>query len=137
VSVWRRLDHVALVIRDTDRALEYFEGTLGMTVVETEELETPPVRLTFLDAGAVTVQLVEPLAGNAALTEYLAEHGEGLHHVCFEVDDLIPAVRQLSGGEDPELVIEGRRTRSAFVPNRNEHGLLIELTQERRRDRAG
>ena len=66
MSVWRRLDHVALVIRDTERALQYFEGTLGMTVVETEELEKPPVRLTFLDAGGVTVQLVEPLAGNAA-----------------------------------------------------------------------
>jgi methylmalonyl-CoA/ethylmalonyl-CoA epimerase len=131
VSVWRRFDHVALVVHDTESALEYFAGTLGMTVTDTEELETPPVRLTFLDAGGVTVQLVEPLAGNASLTEYLAEHGEGLHHVCFEVDDLIPAVRQLSGGADPELVIEGRRTRSAFVPNRNEHGLLIELTQQR------
>lgn len=82
------------------------------------------------------MQLVEPLAGNAALTEFLAKHGEGLHHVCFEVDDLIPAVRQLSGGEDPELVIEGRRMRSAFVPNRNGHGLLIELTQPRRPDRT-
>lgn len=131
MSVWRRLDHVALVVRDTDSALAYFQGTLGMSVVETEELEVPPVRLTFLDAGGVTVQLVEPLAGNAVLNDHLAEHGEGLHHVCFEVDDLIPAVHQLSGGEDPELVIEGRRTRSAFVPNRNEHGLLIELTQER------
>lgn len=131
MSVWRGLDHVALVVRDTERALAYFEDTLGMKVVEAEELETPPVRLTFLDAGAVKLQLVEPLAGNAALEQFLAEHGEGLHHICFEVDDLMPAVRALSGGEDPELVIEGGRTRSAFVPNRNEHGLLIELTQER------
>lgn len=135
MSVWRRLDHVALVVRDTEVALEYFNGTLGMSVVDTEELEVPPVRLTFLDAGAVTLQLVEPLSGNVALTRYLAEHGEGLHHVCFEVDDLIPSVRQLSGGEDPELVIDGSRTRSAFVPNRNEHGLLIELTQSRTSNR--
>lgn len=131
MSVWRGLDHVGLVVRDTQAALEYFTGKLGMRILEAEELEVPPVRLTFLDGGGATVQLVEPLAGNAVLSEFLAKHGEGLHHICFEVDDLIPAVEQLSGGDGPELVIEGRHRRSAFVPNRDEHGLLIELTQER------
>lgn len=81
------------------------------------------------------LQLVEPLPGNTVLAEFLASHGEGLHHVCFEVDDLVPAVRELSGGQDPDLVIEGKRRRSAFVPERAEHGLMIELTQERGRGR--
>lgn len=130
MSVWQRLDHVALVVHATEPALEYFCGRLGMEVMETEELEVPPVRLTFLDGGGAMLQLVEPLPGNEVLSAFLASHGEGLHHLCFEVDELLPAVRELSGGQDPDLVIESKRRLSAFVPNRDEHGLLIELTQE-------
>ncbi|HWF74837.1 MAG TPA: VOC family protein [Solirubrobacteraceae bacterium] len=129
MTVWRRLDHVAMVVTDTETALAHFSGELGMRVVETEELEIPPVRLTYLDAGAVTLQLVEPLAGNDALEEHLAEHGEGLHHVCFEVDDLEAGIRALSGGEPPALVIHGRDRVSAFVPGPMVHGLRLELTQ--------
>jgi methylmalonyl-CoA epimerase len=131
VTLLRRLDHVGLVVRDTQSALDYFTGTLGMTVVETEDLEVPPVRLTFLEGGGAALQLVEPLVDGSPVGRFLAEHGEGLHHVCFEVDDLLQAVRALSGGDEPELVIEGQRRRSAFVPNRHEHGLLVELTQQR------
>jgi methylmalonyl-CoA/ethylmalonyl-CoA epimerase len=131
VTVWRRLDHVGVVVADTEAALAYFCGQLGMRVLEAEELDVPPVRLTHLDAGEVTLQLVEPLAGNRELRAHLAEHGEGVHHICFEVGDLLPAIRELSGGRDPALVIEGARRRSAFVPGETVHGVRLELTQER------
>lgn len=131
MTVWRRLDHVGLVVADTEAALGYYVGTLGMRVVEQEELDVPPVRLTHLDAGEVTLQLVQPLPGNSALEGHLAQHGEGMHHVCFEVDDLFEAIRLLSGGQEPELVIEGRLRRSAFVPGPSWHGLRLELTQDR------
>ncbi len=135
MTVWRRLDHVGLLVSDTDAALRYLGRTLGMKVVEQEELDIPPVRLTHLDAGPVTLQLVEPLPGNTTLGSYLEEHGEGLHHVCFEVDDLVVAVHSLSGGMDPDLIIEGDRRRSAFVPGQLVHGLRLELTQVREESR--
>jgi methylmalonyl-CoA/ethylmalonyl-CoA epimerase len=131
VTVWKRLDHVGVVVADTACALTYFCEELGMSVVDQEELEVPPVRLTYLDAGEVTIQLVEPLPGNAALAAHLAEHGEGPHHICFEVDDLLGGIRALSGGAEPELIIEGRDRRSAFVPGRQHHGVMLELTADR------
>jgi methylmalonyl-CoA/ethylmalonyl-CoA epimerase len=129
MNMLRRLDHVAMVVGDTETALAHFSGRLGMRVIESERLEVPPVRLTYLDTGEVTLQLVEPLAGNDPLREHLAEHGEGLHHVCFEVDDLEAGIRALSGGEGPSLVIQGRGRVSAFVPGPPIHGLRLELTQ--------
>jgi methylmalonyl-CoA/ethylmalonyl-CoA epimerase len=131
VSGGRRLDHVGLVVADTERALDYFSRQLGMEIVEQEDLEVPPVRVTFLSAGGVMVQLCEPLPGNAALKAHLAEHGEGLHHLCFEVDDLLAGIRELSSGAEPDLIIEGGHRRSAFVPGEIAHGLRLELTQER------
>jgi methylmalonyl-CoA epimerase len=131
MTPWKRLDHVAIVVGDTDRAIEDFSTAFGATVVDQEELDDPPVRLTYLDVGAVTLQLVQPRPGNTELAEHLAAHGEGLHHVCFEVDDLLDAVRDLTGGREPELVIDGRGRRSAFLPGAPAHGLRIELTQLR------
>ncbi len=96
----RRLDHVAVLVRSTDEALRFYRDRLGLTVHSSEELETPRVRLTYLDAGNAYLQLVEPLTDDSPLSAWLDEHGEGLHHICFGVDDVPAAVASLS---DPGL----------------------------------
>ena len=88
----RRLDHVAVLVRNTDDALSFYEGHLGLRVQSSEEIPMPHVRLTYLDAGNAYVQLVEPLDGTSPLAAQLDEHGEGLHHVCFGVDDVEAAL---------------------------------------------
>ena len=92
----RRLDHVAVLVRSTDEALEFYAGRLGLRVHSSEVIEQPHVRLTYLDAGNMFLQFVEPLDGDSPLTRWLEEHGEGLHHLCFGVDDVATAVRALS-----------------------------------------
>ena len=83
VSVVRRLDHVALAVRDGERAAAELHERLGLAVVHREELARPRVRLTYLDAGNGFIQLVEPLDGTSEVARWLEEHGEGVHHVCF------------------------------------------------------
>ncbi len=61
VTLVRRLDHVAIVVKSTADALRFYEGDLGLRVQSSEEIETPPVRLTYVDAGNAFLQLVEPL----------------------------------------------------------------------------
>ncbi len=92
MSAIRRLDHVAIAVRDSVRAAADFEERLGIRAVHSEELAQPPVRLTYLDAGNCFIQLVEPLSADAELAAWLDAHGEGLHHVCFGVDDVASAV---------------------------------------------
>ena len=81
-----------MLVRDTDEALRFYSGRLGLAVAASEEISSPHVRLTYLDAGNAYIQLVEPLTGNTQLTDWLDEHGEGLHHICFGVDDVAGAV---------------------------------------------
>jgi methylmalonyl-CoA/ethylmalonyl-CoA epimerase len=128
VSLLRRLDHVAVVVRDTQAALDYFSGRLGLQVASSEEIESPRVRLTYLDAGNVYLQLVEPLNGDSEVARWLEQHGEGLHHVCFGVDDVSSAVEALSG-EPPPSLGSGRGRVSAFVPNTDSHGVRVECTE--------
>jgi methylmalonyl-CoA/ethylmalonyl-CoA epimerase len=126
----RRLDHVAVVVRDTDRALEYFSDHLGLAVTSTEVIEVPHVRLTYLDAGAVSLQLVEPLDPDGPLAAHLAEHGEGLHHIAFAVDDVPGSAEALADpGAPPVTVGSGRGRPSAFVPGDLHHGVRVEVTQ--------
>jgi methylmalonyl-CoA/ethylmalonyl-CoA epimerase len=134
----RRLDHVAVVVRDTDDALRHFEGRLGLEVVHSEELETPHVRLTYLDAGNAYVQLVQPLDPDGELGRWLAENGEGLHHLCFGTEDPVAAAGSVAVDGAPAPVQgSGRGRISSFVPGAALHGVRVEYTEFRQEEDAG
>ena len=125
----RRLDHVAIVVRDTDQALRFYRDHLGLRVASSEELLTPHVRLTHLDAGNAYVQLVEPLTADSPLGHWLDEHGEGLHHVCFGADDVPATIAELSDPGAPVVLGSGRGRVSGFVSAANSHGTTVELIE--------
>jgi methylmalonyl-CoA/ethylmalonyl-CoA epimerase len=126
----QQLDHVAVVVRDTEGALEYFSGRLGLEVVSSEVIMRPHVRLTYLDAGSVFIQLVEPMDDESPVAEHLAEHGEGLHHIAFAVGDVAAAAGALADPGAPAVTVgSGRGRPSAFVPGDLHHGVRVEVTQ--------
>lgn len=131
MTVVRRLDHVAVAVRSTEAALAYFRDRLGLPVVSSEEIEAPGVRLTYLDCGNVYLQLVEPLDQDTEIAGFLEEQGEGIHHVCFGVDDVPAAVAELSDGT-PARLGSGRGRVSAFLPGPLRHGVRLECTEFRR-----
>jgi methylmalonyl-CoA epimerase len=125
----RRLDHVAVAVKSTDRALEYFVGRLGLEVASTEVIEAPHVRLTYLDAGSIYIQLVEPLDDASPIAAHLAEHGEGLHHIAFGVEDVPATAAELADPGAPAVSVgSGRGRPSAFVPGDPHHGVRVEVT---------
>lgn len=128
----RRLDHVAIAVRDTEQALRHFRDRLGLRVAYSEELEPPRVRLTYLDAGNAYVQLVEPLELDHELARWIDEHGEGVHHVCFGVDDPLAAASELAPeGAPAPAAGSGRGRISSFVPGDLPSGVRIECTEFR------
>lgn len=130
MSKLRRLDHVGIVVHDTDEALRYFSEHLGLGVAHSEEVAAPPVRLTYLDAGNAWLQLVEPLDEGSAVAEHLRANGEGVHHVCFGVDDVLEAATAATLKPDAPLPTlgSGRGRRSAFAAG-TVHGVQIECTE--------
>ncbi len=129
MSILRRLDHVAVLVRSTDDALRFYRDHLGLAVHSSEEIPTPPVRLTYLDAGNAFVQLVEPLERDSDLAKWLEAHGEGLHHICFGVDDVAGAVSTLSEDGSPVMLGTGRGRVSGFVTTSGGNGVRIECTE--------
>jgi len=85
--MFNKLDHIAILVRDTDEA--FYRDTLRLPVLVSEELAEVGVRLTHLDMGNVKLQLVQPLREDHPLMEQLNEKGEGLHHLCWGVEDAL------------------------------------------------
>ena len=128
----RRLDHVAIVVRETETALAYFSEKLGLEIARSEEIPYPKVRLTYLDAGNAYIQLVEPLDTTSEIAQTLANDGEGLHHICFGVEDVLGTAHLLAESRDlhPQPG-SGRGRVSAFVPGGAVFGVRIEFTEFR------
>jgi methylmalonyl-CoA/ethylmalonyl-CoA epimerase len=125
----RRLDHVAVVVTDTDAALTYFRDRLGLDVAAVDEPPEVPVRLTYLDLGNTSLQLVEPLDPEHTLAVWLREHGEGLHHICFGVDDVQCELQRIGPRDLPVPPLGSGRGRPAGFPAGDpQHGVRIECT---------
>jgi methylmalonyl-CoA epimerase len=128
MSFLRRLDHVAIAISDTEAALVYFRDRLGLPVTGSETIESPHVRLTYLEAGGVSIQLVESLDPDTPIAHWIAERGEGLHHICFEVDDALEAARRYANAQEEPIPARGEGWLSAFSPGDASHGVRVEFT---------
>lgn len=124
----RRLDHVAILVRSTDEALRFYEGRVGLQVHSSEEIESPHARLTYLNTGNAFLQLVEPLDATSPLAAWLEEHGEGLHHICFGVEEVEVAVAAMSDPGSAVALGNGRGRPSSFVTASASHGVRIECT---------
>lgn len=127
----KRLDHVAVVVSDTEAALRHFSSFLGLEVVSHEILREPRVRLTYLDLGNTLLQLVEPLDGRSSVAATLSEKGEGVHHLCFAVESVVAAATELSQPPRHPIVGSGRGRTSAFVEGPPRHGVRLECTEFR------
>lgn len=136
MTVLRRLDHVAIVVRSTETALAYFRDRLGLAVASSEEIDGAGVRLTYLDCGNAYLQLVEPIDPETDIARFLERQGEGIHHVCFGVDDVPDAVATLSEDGPPARLGSGRGRVSAFLPGPLPHGVRLECTEFRREEDA-
>jgi methylmalonyl-CoA/ethylmalonyl-CoA epimerase len=123
-----RIDHVGVAVRDIDTALPFYVDVLGMKVSVDVRLADGSARLAYLEAGDTTLQLVQPLLPGS-VADFLTSHGEGLHHVCFAVDDLATALAAFPGNESTDgIYVGGRQCRVSFTSIRP-NGLVVELTE--------
>lgn len=124
------LDHLALVVPDTEAALKLWRDTLGFPLVCSEVVNQGAVRLTHLDLGNTHLQLVEPLLPDHPLRAWLAKNGgPGLHHFCLKVanvSDAVAAAPVPGTGAGPHQGTRGKRAQ--FLDPAATAGILVEFT---------
>jgi methylmalonyl-CoA epimerase len=131
--VIKKIDHIAIVVRSIEEALQVYEGALGLELAEVEEVPEQAVRIAFLPIGESEIELVEPLTTDSGVAKFLEKRGEGMHHICLEVDDIEAALHGLTAkgirliDEQPR---QGAHGRVAFLHPKSAHGALIELIEK-------
>ena len=128
-----RIHHVAVIVTSLDEALPLYRDLLGLPLETIMDIPTDRVRIAFLGVGESKVELVEPTDDTTGVARFLANKGEGFHHVCFEVDDLAQELTRL-GIDGVELIDSAPRKGAegpvAFLHPRSCHGVLVELIEK-------
>jgi len=131
----RRLDHIGIAVKDLETALATYTEGLGLECDHQETVEDQQVRTAFLPLGDTHLELLESLSAEGPIGRFLEKRGEGIHHLCFEVDDIRAVLRRC---EEAGMTLIDREPRAgahgkwvAFVHPRTTHGVLIELSQDK------
>ncbi len=122
--------HTGVVVKSLEEAYPVFRDTLGLRLVKESVMEDQGVRAALFDIGNSFLELLEPITPDTGIARFLEKRGEGLHHVCLEVDDIHAALADLKS-KDVELIDEeprdGLTGKIAFIHPSALHGVLVEL----------
>ncbi len=127
------LDHVAIAVKDLEVAVKYYVEVLGFAPPEIEEVATEKVRTAIFGHGMGRIELICPTEGGTGVSKFLEKRGEGLHHICIEVDDIVGTMAELKSkgaqllDEVPKPGAGGAKV--AFIHPKGAHGVLTELRE--------
>jgi methylmalonyl-CoA/ethylmalonyl-CoA epimerase len=126
----KKINHVAIVVEDIDTALGFWRDVMGLDLDHIEEVPSQASKVAFLPTGESEVELVQPTDPESGLAKYLEKRGEGMHHLCVEVDDIDGMLVNLKQkgvrliNEEP-VELPGRKM--AFIHPKSANGVLVEL----------
>jgi methylmalonyl-CoA/ethylmalonyl-CoA epimerase len=129
-----KIEHIGIAVNDLKTAVINYEKLLNSSVYKTEEVASEYVITAFLQSGPNKIELLEATAEDSAIAKFITKKGEGIHHIAFEVDDILAEMERLKSegfillndvpkhGADNKLV--------CFVHPKSANGVLVELCQE-------
>jgi methylmalonyl-CoA/ethylmalonyl-CoA epimerase len=127
------LNHVAIAVKDLEKSIPIWRDALGLELAEIETVEDQQVRTAIFGHGLGRIELICPTAEGTGVAKFLEKRGEGLHHICLEVEDIEAAIAALKArgapmiDEKPKVGAGGAKI--AFVHPKGTGGVLLELRQ--------
>ncbi|NLN70263.1 MAG: methylmalonyl-CoA epimerase [Chloroflexi bacterium] len=130
MSKIKKINHVAIVVENIEEALVFWRDQLGLPLDQIEDVPAQASKVAFLPVGEGEVELVQPTDLDTGLGKYLEKRGEGMHHLCIEVDDIDGVLADLKAKgvrliDEIAQELPGRRM--AFIHPKAANGVLVEL----------
>jgi methylmalonyl-CoA/ethylmalonyl-CoA epimerase len=132
-KVIKKVNHIAIVVPDLDASMLFWVDALGLELTDREHVASQAVDVAFLPVGDTKIELLQPTDDESGVARYLAKRGAGMHHLCFEVDDIEAALAKLRAldiqliNDAPVMGSDGRKF--AFIHPKSANGVLVELYQ--------
>ena len=128
----KRIHHVGVVVANLESGLQFWRDTLGLHFTKSATIEAQGVRAALLKVGDSEIELLEPLNQDNGVGRFLARRGGGLHHLCFETDDV---ARELDGARSKGIQLLDQKPRHGlawmicFLHPKATRGVLVEFAQ--------
>ncbi|MCH8206064.1 MAG: methylmalonyl-CoA epimerase [Chloroflexi bacterium] len=131
--VARHINHVCMAVRDIEATLAFYQKVFGTGKAEVEEIEDQGVKASLVRVGGSQLEFIQPTDPDGGVARFIERKGEGVHHICFEVEDVQRTLDRLDA-EGIELIDksprEGLSGTIAFLHPRATGGVLIELVDQ-------
>ncbi|MDN7245709.1 methylmalonyl-CoA epimerase [Planococcus shenhongbingii] len=130
----KKVDHIGIAVRNLNEVLPYYTDTLGCPLLKIEDVESQKVRVAFIDAGNIKLELLEPLDDTSAVAKFIEKRGEGIHHIAFGVEDIEQRMAELREN-GVKLLSEHANPGAggamvAFLHPKSSNGVLYELCEK-------
>jgi methylmalonyl-CoA/ethylmalonyl-CoA epimerase len=130
-----RLNHVAIAVRDLEKSTSLYRDTLGAKVSPPQAEPAHGVTVVFIELPNTKIELLQPLGENSPIAKFLEKNPDGgMHHICYEVEDIIAARDRLKatgarvlGDGEPKIGAHGKPV--LFLHPKDFNGTLVELEQ--------
>ncbi len=128
----KRIHHVGVVVPNLAAGLKFWQDTLGLSFTKSATIEEQGVRAALLKVGESEIELLEPINPDGGVAKFLARRGGGLHHVCFETDDV---ERELDDAKAKGIQLIDQKPRAGlagmicFLHPKATRGVLVEYAQ--------
>ena len=127
----KKVDHIAILVPDLEGAKRFWVDALGLKLERVESVPEESVDIAFLPVGDSEIELLQPTDPESGVAKYLAKKGAGMHHLCFEVDDIEATLDRLRAADVPLITETAKVSNSgkkyAFVHPKGTGGVLVEL----------
>ena len=128
----KKIHHVGIVVRSLEESYAFYRDTLGLPIHKVATVEDQGVKAALLTIGNSEIELLEPINANGGVAKFLERRGEGLHHVCFETDNVSREL-ETTVAKGIAVIDEAPRKGLAgmicFLHPKANHGVLVEYAE--------
>jgi methylmalonyl-CoA/ethylmalonyl-CoA epimerase len=129
----KRINHIAIAVNNIEEATKFYQEVMGLTLSGVEVVTAQKTKVGFFKIGESNIELVQPAEPDSPLVKFLETKGQGIHHICFEVEDVEAEVKAyLDKGAtliDQKPRPGAHKTKVAFIHPKSSSGVLIELCE--------
>ena len=130
-----KIEHIGIAVKDIGEVSKFYKDVFECQISEEIDVPERKIRIAFTEISGVKLEFVMPTDKESVVAKFIDKRGEGIHHICFEVEDVEKATTELKDkgvelvDDRPRMGAEGKKI--VFIKPKSTHGVLVELKQKK------
>jgi methylmalonyl-CoA/ethylmalonyl-CoA epimerase len=130
---FNKIEHIGIAVKDVGEVSRFYRDVFGCQISDQMEVPDRKLRIAFTDVSGVKLEFLMPTDDESTVAKFIDKRGEGIHHICFEVEDVEKAAAELKEKglelvDRPRMGAEGKKI--VFIKPKSTYGVLIELKEK-------